>query len=325
MVFCKRSSLGYVLAAAIAPAAILQTTLPAEAARFSQIVSFGDSLVDTGNAFGLTGIPPAPYFEGHFSNGPVVPEYLASDLGIAETSLGFGGAFSNEFGFLLFGGNPISPVPGTLLQVNAFAANPLRVDPNALYVIWAGSNDYLFGQQRDPFVVAGNIGSAVAALSNAGARNFLLPNLPDLGNLPLLGLRGASPEQVAGLNALSAGHNQILLKIAADLGATDDITVNVLDINSLFRSAIAGDLGFGNTTDACTRSPLCVSNPAVQDTYLFWDEVHPTTRAYRLVADNALSLIDPEPAAVPEPAVAIGLIFVGGLSLNQLKRKLPTS
>lgn len=324
MVSWKRFSVRCMIAAAFAPALISSTTLTAKAARFSQIISFGDSLVDTGNAFALTGIPPAPYFEGRFSNGPVAPEYLASDLGISEASLGFGGALSGESGLLLLGGNPISPVPGTLLQVDAFISGPLQVDPNALYIIWAGANDYLFAEQRNPLVPAGNIGSAVAALSSAGAQNFLLPNLPDLGDLPLLSLRGASPEQVAGLNALSAGHNQILAQIAAELDAADGITVDVLDINSLFKSAIAGNLGFSNTTDACTLNPACISDPAVQDTYLFWDEVHPTTQAYRLVADNALSIIDPEPAAVPEPGVAIGLIFVGGWGLDRLRRK-PTA
>ena len=52
-------------------------------AGLTQIVAFGDSLIDTGNLFAATGQPPAPYFDGRFSNGPVWVEYLAGRLGIA--------------------------------------------------------------------------------------------------------------------------------------------------------------------------------------------------------------------------------------------------
>ena len=52
-------------------------------AGLTQIVAFGDSLIDTGNVFAATGQPPAPYYDGRFSNGPVWVEYLAGRLGIA--------------------------------------------------------------------------------------------------------------------------------------------------------------------------------------------------------------------------------------------------
>ncbi|MGB3291781.1 MAG: SGNH/GDSL hydrolase family protein [Phormidesmis sp.] len=312
-------------AAAIAPIVALQTSLPAEAAGFSQIYAFGDSLVDTGNTFAKTGIPPEPYFAGRFSNGPIWNEYLASDLNVAETSLGFGGALSNEAGLVLFGGVPIAPVPGTLSQVNSFAANPMGVDPNALYVIWAGANDYFFAGQTNPLEPVGNLQEAVTILSGAGAENFLLVNLPDLGSLPLVGLRGLPPETVAGLNALSSAHNQALAATVAGLNAGDNINVDLLDANGLFKSALAGDLGFTNTTDACTLNPICVADPTVQDTYLFWDEVHPTTAAHRVLADSALALVHPDVAAVPEPTGVISLVLVGGLGLYQLSRRRSAS
>ena len=46
----------------------------AQAPRPDNIIVFGDSLSDTGNAFEATGHgepPSTPYFDGRFSNGPV--------------------------------------------------------------------------------------------------------------------------------------------------------------------------------------------------------------------------------------------------------------
>ena len=87
-------------AIALSPFILLQSPPPAKAAEYSQIYSFGDSLVDTGNAFSLTksllgtGIPPEPYFEGRLANGPLWNEYLADALNIPLTIFGFAGARS---------------------------------------------------------------------------------------------------------------------------------------------------------------------------------------------------------------------------------------
>src|SRR5262249_22192134 len=66
----------------------------ASAAAYSQLIIFGDSLSDTGNAFLGTGqtIPPSPpYFQGHFSNGPVWVERLAEALDLDASPFLAGG------------------------------------------------------------------------------------------------------------------------------------------------------------------------------------------------------------------------------------------
>ena len=45
----------------------------ASAGTFSAVVVYGDSLSDSGNLFAASGYPPAPYYYGRMSNGPVVP------------------------------------------------------------------------------------------------------------------------------------------------------------------------------------------------------------------------------------------------------------
>lgn len=319
------ASISIGLSAVIAPLVVLQSALPAAAAGFSQIYAFGDSLTDTGNAFAQTGLPPVPYFDGHFANGPIWTEYLASDLGIPETSLGYGGALTDQSGLLFVNNVFVAQTPGTLAQVNTFVANRPKVDENALYIIWAGSNDYLAGQKTNPLEPVSNLVTAVSTLNAAGAKKFLLVNLPDLGNLPLFRLTGRPPEVIAGVNALSEGHNQALAATISTLNASSDIEVNLLDANRLIRSAISGNQGFGNTTDACILIPSCVTDPTEQSSYLFWDAVHPTTAAHRILANNALSLLEEQPASVPEPATVLGLILVGGLGFTQIKRKQPVS
>ena len=281
------------LAAAIA-LLVFRSLPPAAATELSHIYAFGDSLTDTGNVFAKTGFPPAPYFEGHFSNGPVWIEYLADDLGVPETDLAYGGARSGEVEALQFGNSPAVQIPGVLTQVNSFVASSPQLDENGLYVIWVGANDYLSGNQRDPSVPVSNIVRAVSTLGNAGATRFLLVNLPALGELPLMHQSQVSPEAAVGLNAIAIEHNRALAEAVSTLNSSGNLKVNLLDVHQLFRAAVAGELandGLKDTTDACTLEPACVSSPAVQASYLFWDKIHPTTVTHRVIAESAIAAI----------------------------------
>ena len=51
-------------------------------AGFKSITVLGDSLSDTGRLFRVTGIPPAPYYQGRMSNGPLWVEHLAPRVGL---------------------------------------------------------------------------------------------------------------------------------------------------------------------------------------------------------------------------------------------------
>lgn len=290
--------------------------LKATAATFSQIYVFGDSLSDTGNSLNATGLPPSPpYFQGRFSNGPVWTEYLANDLGLSpqqQTNYAFGGANTGNDNTLIPG---VQGLPGLQQQIDSFKATNTSADPNALYVVWAGANDYLSRSTTNPNVPVNNLSTAVSSLAGYGAKNIMVANLPDLGKLP-----GTSGDiQVSsGLSALSEAHNEGL---AANLNLPrqqSDVNIIPVDVNSLFKQAIANPqkFNFTNVTQSCLTQTSVCANP---DKYLFWDDIHPTTVSHELVGDLAFSSL--ESKAVPEPAATLGILTIGTLGAIALHKR----
>lgn len=290
--------------------------LKATAASFSQLYVFGDSLSDTGNSFQATGIPPSPpYFDGRFSNGPVWVEYLADDLGLSQnqlTNYAFGGANTGSANTTIPG---VQGLPGLEQQIDSFTAANTSADPNALYVVWAGANDYLSGNTINPAVPVNNLSTAVSSLANSGAENIVVVNLPDLGKIPAT---SSDPLISSTLNTVSAVHNAGLSASLDVLSQQTDTNIIQVDVNSLFNRAIAipAEFGFTNVTDACLTDNSVCSNP---NEYLFWDTIHPTTKAHQLVGELAFSAIESE--TVPEPSTALGLFTVGALGASLHKKR----
>lgn len=314
------------------------------AASFTSIYVFGDSLSDPGNVSNVTGglVPQSPpQVDGRFSNGPNWVDYLGQHLGLSPVpftllpflspsqgiNFAFGGATTGNTNTI-----PIPGLPGLEQEINIFKGLVPIADANGLYVVYAGANDYLGGGETNPANPVSNLSQTIASLFNMGARNFLIPNLPYLGNTPLglsLGSAGSN-----GLNFLTAGHNIGLSNALDELSQSlSGINIISVDVNSLVKDAIDGKLGFTNVTDSCltnfdSQNPpdfdfnIC-DNP---DTYLFWDNLHPTTAANRLVADAALKAIEANQKSVPEPSENWGIFALGALGAgSMLKRKLEKS
>ncbi len=282
---------------------LFSLSLPVKAsAAIDQLYVFGDSLSDTGNTYKATQgiIPPSPpYFQGRFSNGPVWVEDLASSLGVKQTNFAFGGATTGTENVGFFG-QFVNVLPGLDQQVKTFtAANP-TADPNGLYVLWAGANDYLGGGVLNPQQPVSNLQKAVTSLASLGAKNFLVANLPDLGKLP--GTR--NDPNAGGLNTLTTLHNSGLSATLSGLTQTG-LNIIPLDVDSLFNQAIATPqkFGFTNVTDPClnTQTSAVCANP---DQYFFWDQLHPTTYTHSIIAQAAF-------AAVPESTSIFGLLAFG--------------
>jgi phospholipase/lecithinase/hemolysin len=297
-----------------------------DAASFSKIIAFGDSLSDTHNVNDLVQIatnnqltfPPTSlgYYQGRFSNGPNWLDDLSTTLNIPLINAAFGGATSganNTLDTTL----PGLPLIGLQQQIGLFLSSSPTPDPDALYVIWIGANDYLptnskgFTPYSNPNITLSNIQTYLTTLAAVQPKNILLVNLPDLGltprtnNTPEYG----PPDNICPantqfdpdcLNNLTQSHNLGLSNLTPPPGAT----IIPLDVNTLFENIITNppEYGLTNATEQCLNiatNTVC-ANP---NDFFFWDEQHPSRQGHRLIANQALLAL-----GIPEPSTILGLI-----------------
>ncbi|MEH2353622.1 SGNH/GDSL hydrolase family protein [Nostoc sp.] len=314
---------GFLLLSLIFPLKVL-------AKDYDNIYVFGDSFSDTGNVFNATNgiIPPSPtYSNGRFSNGPIWVNYLASDLGLTlnlKNNFAFGGATTGTENIGL------PSLPGLQQQINSFVSAQ-TADPNALYIIWAGTNDYLsyfFGGDPNPTNTVGNLSAALTSLVANGARDIMVVNLPDLGKLPFANFDSQRSNL---FKTFSSTHNSSLNTTLKSLRQqlNPDINIIELNVNSLFDRVIAApkEFGFTNATNSCISKDLSVvaiDVPTQQvlcnpEEFLFWDDVHPTTTTHRLIGELAFSALEPVP--LPEPSAGLGILGYSVLSVVLLLRR----
>ena len=254
---------------------------------YTHIYIFGDSLSDTGRLFNASEgqLPPEPYFEGRISNGPVWPERLASLLDIvysSETNFAWAGAtsgttntFSEEF-------NDLS---GLQQQLDDYLATTERADPDALYVIWIGSNDFLgitnlFQAQSVVEEGVSNIVNAVNQLRQQGAQHILVPNIPDLGKTP----RMLQSVMSSMLTNLTVTFNQTLAENLQDSGVVlVDVQESLALLQNQATTMNSDEFNFTNFTDFCvdTKAETVCDNP---EQYFYWDDLHPSTQGHLAIA-----------------------------------------
>lgn len=252
---------------------------------FTAIYVLGDSLSDTGRTSSVLSqpgvpFPPPPYAAGRLTNGPVWIEHLSPRLRRAYNPLdnfSWAGATTGNLNVYGLG------LPGMQDQLNELlASSGVMLDRNALYVVFGGTNDFsqLFASPpANPaeFIPAGvaNIVQIVATLSAAGAEHIVVVDLPDLGHAPRA--LSAGPAASAFVTQLSTTFNS-LLNAALDELPFPIVRVSAFDLVNDF-VARPRKYGFTNVT-----SPG-LFDLANADTYLFWDDLHPTTRAHQYLAD----------------------------------------
>jgi hypothetical protein len=128
-------------------------------------------------------------------------------------------------------------------------------------------------------------------LALAGAVDIVVPNMPDLGQVPRT-LETGDAELIGGATALSMGFNDALSMTIAALEA--DLGIDIIEVDTFdFMGQIITDPASHNLTNVTERAlaedGTIVPNP---DEYLFWDEMHPTTVVHAFLADHVCDVLD---------------------------------
>ena len=292
------------------------------AAQYNTLVVFGDSLSDNGNnaALGLfspgqvitgnTYVPANTYASGTYSNGAVWATSYAAKIGLPLTPSAIGGT---DFAF--GGATTGTPGPGpggfpfslTAQVAQYLGATGNQASPNGLYVVEGGGNDaraalaLIGGGANIPATVlatavafAATVGNIVDSLQAAGAKHIVVWDAPNLGLAPAVIASGAADLATF----LTASMNTALFaRLAGEPGVT---IFDVFGVGTQF-AANPGLYGFTNVTDACGAVIGANCNQ-----YAYWDGIHPTAAAHRVLADQFAV------ATIPEPET--WALLVGGLA-----------
>ncbi|MDH5929999.1 SGNH/GDSL hydrolase family protein [Vibrio splendidus] len=266
-----------------------------QANTINRIVTFGDSLSDTGNLFnGSQWVFPNAnsWFLGHFSNGLVWTEYLAKAKDVPLYNWAVGGAA---------GTNQYVALTGVYDQVTSYltymrVAKNYRPE-NSLFTLEFGLNDFM-NYDREVADVKADFSSALIRLTESGASNILLFTLPDATKAPQF--KYSTEQEIIKVRGKLLEFNQFI-KAQAEYYQSQGKNMVLFDASALFAS-ITDDPeqhGFRNASDACLdinrssaadylRSHSLTNDCATygSDSYVFWGVTHPTTATHKYIADH---------------------------------------
>ncbi|MBL0795620.1 esterase EstP [Pseudomonas sp. B7] len=205
---------------------------------------------------------------------------------------------------------------GERTRAGYLPSNGFRADPNALYYLTGGGNDFLQGRVTSlpqANAAADRLVDSVRTLQGVGARYIMVWLLPDIGLTPAI---NGSPLQ-AFTSQLSTQFNTELVS------QLQSVNANVIPLNVpvLLKEAFANPAQFGLATDqnlvgtcfsgsGCTENARYGINSATPDPtkLIYNDAVHPTEAGQRLIADYAYSLLAAPWEATLLPQMAQGTL-----------------
>lgn len=287
------------------------------------IIVFGDSLQDNGNLIKTLDIPGAPYDRGRFSDGLVACEYLSAMLkekhptaaDIKVINYAIGGACTT-------GENPKSLLTAHAFsvqnQIDRYVAQKGRFADDALIMLNGGGNNFLFAVHNEkPFVnfpavyrVASDLLCSIDRVIKLGAKNIIVWNVPDVTVAPAYEVTPFPKPVVVWLKKYIK-RNIIKQNKRLKTGITQlkekypFVQICLFDAYALLHEALETPMAFGfdNATEACIRSfggvagngEIQAEIPIEHDpqTHLFWDYVHPTTKAQKMLAEKIFDLLHP--------------------------------
>jgi len=300
--------------------AFAATAALAQVRDYTRIVIFGDSLSDTGNVAHLTaakyGVPvPSPiggnYTLGRFTDGydtvPAAQNYFG--VWVEQLSAGIpshpavmnslDGGTNYAYGFALTGGgtSPLQLAGGQISvdvenmgrQISDYLATHPKINNKTLFVVWGGANDVLNATSPTQVVDAAIQETLdIQRLIAAGATQILVLNLPPLGLTPRLNGSLAASQTATAASALYNSWLGTGVAVLNDFYRWRRVAIYPVNVFSLFTQIVANPSAVSLANITSPAQGNFAVNP---DTYLFWDDLHPTTRGHNLVSDAALKAL----------------------------------
>jgi len=306
---------------------------------YSKLYVFGDSLVDSGNAFIATGgaeaSPVDGFYAGRFSNGYNFADYLSTSLvGTLATPALLGGTN------FAVGGATTAPVPGTIPgltspsfveQVGLYGTlvgEPIPSD--ALVLVTFSGNDVRSTINMGGMVTftdaATSLTTGLNLLYASGARNFLITGSPDIGLLPRsVQDVGAIPGRLDELTSRSQEISSLFAQTSAAFAGQTGANVEFFDLFGFEHAVRADPAAYGLPADLDLTTPCQVINGGIPQLSnctksLYFDKVHPTTVVHQAIANALVAQLSGSPAAVPEPATWLMMIAGFGVLGIRLRR-----
>jgi phospholipase/lecithinase/hemolysin len=281
-----------------------QNEVAAGPAGYTAVYAFGDSLSDAGNVsyLSLDQLPVSSiYSDGRFSNGNVWVQDLAQNLGLPPVKPSLEGGSDYAYGGAHTGATAVHAANPTDLasQLGQFVMNVPNPSPDALYTVWAGSNDLLgianstltpAQQQAAVHQAVVNEVNFINGLVAHGARNLAVMGVPDLGKTPY---QAEKPLTAATSSVLAQQYNAELGAAVQQIVASGAVSADVIDTYALLGAATANPAayGFTNVTQPVWSGDLTDANSgtlaatgAAQGGYLYFDDLHPTAATHSLLA-----------------------------------------
>lgn len=295
---------------------------------FKELIAFGDSLTDVGNVAPLTIPGNSPviygyYKETHFSDNVIWIETLANYLKLPKRQPGRGHSTSlppkPQGNTWAWGGSESSsgsveqegvtePIPNLLKEVNQYLASQVP-RKKTLYSIWSGADNLLIGGQFGPdaaIKAVQAIEKALRKLEKAGARHFLVFNLPRLGDTP--SAQSGGEISVIAANIYSDSYNLALDDLLLKLRQDSSFAAKIIFVDIYTEIGLVVDTVKNGGTYIPSffvpGPPVAINNVTDEGlnyfnligtfpkNYLFWDDVHPTTQGHQIVAGLALKAIE---------------------------------
>lgn len=258
-----------------------------------RMVVFGDSLSDTVNVYnGSYGTVPnsTSWLLGHFSNGKLWHEYLSTVLNLPSYVWATGNAESGEKPFF----------NGFSKQVDSFRDYHARTKgydiSKTLFTVLFGGNDFITGGKSADEVIE-QYTVSLNYLAQLGAKQVAIFRLPDFSVIPSVSTWTEADKDK--LRENSVQFNDQAEKLIAKLNAAHpQTTFYTLRLDDAFKQVLenSDQYGFVNKTDTCLdisqggynyaigarAKTACKSSNAA---FVFWDNMHPTTKTHGLLAD----------------------------------------